>query len=77
MDEHRLRELTREVEAGRLSRRRFVQTMVGLGLTAPMANQMLGGTGAAHAQAKGPLSRPPGAAAAARCARSGGRRPPF
>ncbi len=58
MDEHRLRELTREVEAGRLSRRRFVQTMVGLGLTAPMAAQMLGGTGAAHAQAKGPVFTP-------------------
>ena len=52
MDEHALRELIREVEAGRMSRRQFVGTMVGLGLTAPMAAQMLGGAGRAHAQAK-------------------------
>src|SRR5215813_9450479 len=58
MDEQRLRELTREVEAGRLSRRRFVQAMVGLGLTAPMAAQMLGTAGRAHAQGKAPAFTP-------------------
>ncbi len=42
MDEHALRELIDEVKAGRLSRRHFVRTMVGLGLTAPLAAQMLG-----------------------------------
>ncbi len=52
MDEHGLRELVGRVQAGRLSRRRFVQTMVGLGLGAPMAAQMLASAGVAHAQAK-------------------------
>ena len=51
MDEHGLRELISQVKAGRLSRRRFVETMVALGLTAPMAAQMLvsGGVRPAHA----------------------------
>ncbi|HEV8438369.1 MAG TPA: peptide ABC transporter substrate-binding protein [Methylomirabilota bacterium] len=52
MDEHALRELIRDVKAGRLSRRRFVQTMVGLGLTAPLAAQMLAANGMAEAQSK-------------------------
>jgi peptide/nickel transport system substrate-binding protein len=53
MDEHGLRELISQVKAGQLSRRRFVETMVALGLTAPMAAQMLvaGGVRPAHAQA--------------------------
>jgi peptide/nickel transport system substrate-binding protein len=53
MDEHGLRELISEVKAGRMSRRRFVEAMVALGLTAPMAAQMLaaGGVPRAHAQA--------------------------
>jgi peptide/nickel transport system substrate-binding protein len=53
MDEHGLRELISQVKAGRLSRRRFVETMVALGLTAPMAAQMLvsGEVRPAHAQA--------------------------
>ena len=38
-------ELITQVKAGRLSRRGFVQTMVGLGLTAPMAAQMLASAG--------------------------------
>src|ERR1700730_18294012 len=50
MDESGLRELITHVKAGRLSRRSFVQTMVGLGLTAPMAAQMLGSAGGAQAQ---------------------------
>ena len=35
MDEKKLRSLICDVKAKRLSRRRFVQMMVGLGLTAP------------------------------------------
>src|SRR5439155_200146 len=45
MDERELRTLIDEVKGGRLSRRRFVQTMVGLGLTAPLAAQMLASAG--------------------------------
>jgi peptide/nickel transport system substrate-binding protein len=41
-----------EVKAGRLSRRSFVQAMVALGLTAPMAGQMLASAGVAQAQSK-------------------------
>ena len=53
MNELELRTLIEAVKAGRLSRRRFVQTMVGLGLTAPLAAQMLASAGVAHAQARG------------------------
>jgi peptide/nickel transport system substrate-binding protein len=52
MNEHELRALIDQVRAGTLSRRRFVQTMVALGLTAPMAAQMLGSAGIAAAQPK-------------------------
>ena len=52
MDEHDLRALVAEVKAGRVSRRRFIQMMVGVGLTAPMAGQMLSWSGVANAQAK-------------------------
>ncbi|MGH7388581.1 MAG: peptide ABC transporter substrate-binding protein [Candidatus Rokuibacteriota bacterium] len=47
MDEREIRSLVEDVKAGRLSRRRFVQTMVGLGLTAPLAAQMLAAGGVA------------------------------
>src|SRR6185436_12849545 len=47
MDERQIRELMADVKTGRLSRRRFVQTMVGLGLTAPLAAQMLNAAGVA------------------------------
>jgi peptide/nickel transport system substrate-binding protein len=50
MDELELRALIAEVKAGRFSRRRFINTMVGLGLTAPMAAQMLSWSGVAQAQ---------------------------
>jgi peptide/nickel transport system substrate-binding protein len=50
MDERELRLLIDDVKGGRLSRRRFVQTMIGLGLTAPLANQMLLSAGVAQAQ---------------------------
>src|SRR6266478_470636 len=52
MDEHGIRELIDEVRSGRLSRRRFVQTMVGVGLAAPMAAQILSAAGVAEAQPK-------------------------
>src|SRR5438034_10362412 len=52
MDEHGLRELITQAKAGRLSRRSFVQMMVGLGLTAPLAAQMLASAGVAQAQTK-------------------------
>jgi peptide/nickel transport system substrate-binding protein len=52
MNERELTTLLDEVKSGRLSRRRFVQTMVGLGLTAPMAAQMLASAGVAGAETK-------------------------
>src|SRR5499425_3160464 len=52
MDERELRRTIEEVRAGRMSRRHFVQTMVGLGLTAPLAAQMLASAGVAQAQPK-------------------------
>jgi peptide/nickel transport system substrate-binding protein len=52
MDEYQIRELIGDVKAGRLSRRAFVQTMVGLGLTAPLAAQMLASAGLAQAQTR-------------------------
>src|SRR5207244_1779565 len=52
MEERALRTLIDQVRAGILSRRRFVKVMVGLGLTAPMAAQMLASTGVAQAQTK-------------------------
>jgi len=50
MDERQLRQLITEVQAGRMSRRGFIRTMVGLGLTAPLAAQMLAHSGLAQAQ---------------------------
>ncbi len=50
MDEKDLRNLIDDVKRGRVSRRAFVQTMIGLGLTAPLATQMLASAGVAHAQ---------------------------
>src|SRR5215475_2000523 len=41
MDEQALRGLIAEVKRGKISRRWFVQQMVALGLTGPMATQML------------------------------------
>jgi peptide/nickel transport system substrate-binding protein len=56
MDEHALRELISDVKAGRWSRRTFVQTMIGLGFTAPLAAQMLASAGVAQAQPKAPAA---------------------
>ena len=50
MDERKLRGLIGQVKSGRMSRRRFVQMMVGAGLTVPMAGQMLLHSGVANAQ---------------------------
>jgi len=50
MLEHEIRELLADVRRGGLSRRAFVQTMVGLGLTAPLASGLLAGAGTAQAQ---------------------------
>jgi len=58
MDESNLRELIEQVRGGRLDRRRFVQAMVGLGLTAPLTAQMLASAGIAQAQPKEPVFTP-------------------
>jgi peptide/nickel transport system substrate-binding protein len=50
MDEQTLRSLVADLKAGKLSRRAFVWRMVTLGLTAPMASQMLDHSGVARAQ---------------------------
>jgi peptide/nickel transport system substrate-binding protein len=50
MDETELQGLIQEVKQGRLSRRHFVQAVLGLGLTAPMAAQMLASAGVASAE---------------------------
>lgn len=52
MDEQTLRQLISDVEHKRLSRRDFIDTMVGLGLSAPLATQMLTYSGIASAQPK-------------------------
>jgi peptide/nickel transport system substrate-binding protein len=50
MQERELRALVEQVREGRLPRRSFIQQMVSLGLTAPMASMMLMGAGVAQAQ---------------------------
>jgi peptide/nickel transport system substrate-binding protein len=52
MDEQALRGLIALVKAGRMSRRAFVCKMVGLGLTVPLASQMLNYAGVARAATK-------------------------
>ena len=52
MDEHGIRECLGDVSAGRLSRRGFVRAMVGLGLTTPLASELLASAGVAEAQAR-------------------------
>lgn len=53
MKEQELREMIAEVKDGRLDRRAFIWRMVALGLTAPMASQMLMHSGVAQAQGAG------------------------
>ena len=50
MKEHEICDLIGQVRQGQLSRRRFVEGLVGLGVTAPMAAQLLGAAGIATAQ---------------------------
>ena len=50
MQELELRALIEDVRTGQLPRRSFIQRMVGLGLTAPMASMMLMHAGVAQAQ---------------------------
>ncbi|MEQ9136399.1 MAG: peptide ABC transporter substrate-binding protein [Thalassobaculum sp.] len=52
MNERELRGLIADVKVGSLSRRAFVRRMVALGLTAPLAAQMLAYNGVALAQSK-------------------------
>ena len=51
MEERKLRNLIADVKAGQLSRRAFVQRMIAVGLTAPMAGMMLSQSGVAMAAA--------------------------
>ncbi|HXD99560.1 MAG TPA: peptide ABC transporter substrate-binding protein [Candidatus Acidoferrum sp.] len=51
MTELEIRGWLDDVSRGRLSRRAFVRRLVGLGLTAPLAGQMLAAAGIAYAQA--------------------------
>jgi peptide/nickel transport system substrate-binding protein len=50
MNERELRNLIADVKTGRLSRRTFVQRMIAVGLTAPMAGIMLSHSGVAMAE---------------------------
>ena len=50
MNEQQLRHLIDQVKDGSLTRRRFISMMAGLGLTGPMATQMLAWSGVAAAQ---------------------------
>src|SRR5881394_148758 len=52
MNEKDLRRLIGKVKSGRMSRRRFIEGMVGLGLTLPMAGHLLMHSGVANAQSK-------------------------
>ncbi len=54
MKERELRDLIADVKNGRLSRRAFVQKMIAVGLTAPMASMMLSHSGGAMAAAPVP-----------------------
>ena len=58
MNERDLAGLIDRVKRGRLSRRAFVQRMAAVGLTAPMATQLLAVGGVAMAQSKRPVYKP-------------------
>ena len=64
MDEQALRGLITEVKVGKLSRRAFVQKMVALGLTAPMASQMLAYCGRGTGAERSSITSRPSAAVA-------------
>src|SRR5262245_34721424 len=52
MQEQELRDLIAEVKTGRLTRRAFVERMVAIGLTAPVAFHMLAYSGVARADTR-------------------------
>ena len=54
MDERQLRRLIARVKDGKLSRRSFLGRMLAVGITAPLASEMLAFSGVAHAQEKLP-----------------------
>ena len=54
MQDTQLRRMIDEVKDGRMDRRAFIQRMIGLGLTAPMATQLLAIGGVAMAQSPSP-----------------------
>jgi peptide/nickel transport system substrate-binding protein len=58
MQERELRRMIGQVKAGILSRREFVQAMLAVGVTAPLAAQMLASAGVAQAQTKGIMFNP-------------------
>ena len=58
MDERVLRGLIDQVKAGGMSRRAFVRRMAAVGLTAPMATQLLAIRGVAMAQSQAPPYKP-------------------
>src|SRR5436190_19277607 len=58
MNERDLRGLIDRVKTGRLSRRGFVQRLAAVGLTAPLATQLLAHAGVAMAQSKRPIYKP-------------------
>ncbi|CAN5734707.1 peptide ABC transporter substrate-binding protein [soil metagenome] len=58
MNEGELRRLIGKVKAGKVSRRSFLQRMAVVGLTAPMANQLLAFSGVAMAQTKAAPYKP-------------------
>jgi peptide/nickel transport system substrate-binding protein len=58
MNERHLRGLIDRVKGGRLSRRAFMRRMAAVGLTAPMASQLLALGGVAMAQSKQPIYKP-------------------
>ena len=57
MNERELRRLIGDVKKGRLSRRGFMQRMVAVGLTVPLASQLLAHAGVAMAQSQ-PVYKP-------------------
>ena len=57
MNERELRRLIGDVKKGRLSRRGFMQRMVAVGLTVPLASQLLAHAGVAMAQSR-PVYKP-------------------
>ena len=57
--EHQLRQLIEEVRVGTLPRRSFVQQLVGLGLSAPIAGMLLMNAGVANAQGQASIPYKP------------------